>query len=166
MDLFSLKGKTALITGASRGIGEAIAKILSAHGARVILVSRKQENLQRVEEEIKKAGGEVDSIVCNVGKIEQIEALFAEVAQRYPKLDILVNNAGIWTYGLIGEMSEKVWNETMAVNLNGMFFITNAHFIKIKFFSNFFFDSQGFHVIFKRFFVMLLIQINSANVVI
>jgi NAD(P)-dependent dehydrogenase (short-subunit alcohol dehydrogenase family) len=123
MDLFSLKGKTALVTGASRGIGEAIARILATHGAHVILVSRKAENLRRVEEEIKKAGGEADSIACHVGEIEQIKALFAEVAKRYPKLDILVNNAGTNpTFGDLLSVEERAWDKTFDVNLKGYFF--------------------------------------------
>ena len=123
MDLFSLKGKTALVTGASRGIGEAIARMLAAHGARVILVSRRPENLQRVEEEIKKAGGEVDSIVCNMGNIEQIQALFAEVEKRCPQLDILVNNAGANpSFGDALNIDEKAWDKTFDVNLKGPFF--------------------------------------------
>ncbi|MBW6487078.1 MAG: SDR family oxidoreductase [Syntrophobacterales bacterium] len=123
MDLFSLKGKTALITGASRGIGEAIAKILSAHGARVILVSRRPENLQRVETKIREAGGEVESLVCNMGDIEQIQTLFAEVAKRFPKLDILVNNAGANpSFGDALSIEERAWDKTFAVNLKGPFF--------------------------------------------
>lgn len=123
MDLFNLKGKTALVTGASRGIGEAIARMLAAHGARVILVSRRPENLQRVEEEIKKAGGEVDSIVCNMGNIEQILALFAEVEKRCPQLDILVNNAGANpSFGEALNIDEKAWDKTFDVNLKGPFF--------------------------------------------
>jgi NAD(P)-dependent dehydrogenase (short-subunit alcohol dehydrogenase family) len=123
MDLFSLKGKTALVTGASRGIGEAIARTLAAHGARVILVSRKLENLARVEEAIQKDGGEADSMTCNMGEIDQIAGLFAEVAKRCPKLDILVNNAGTNpTFGDLLSVEERAWNKTFDVNLKGGFF--------------------------------------------
>ena len=74
MDAFDLKGKTALVTGASRGIGEAIAKTLAAHGAEVILTSRKLEGLRRVEDEIVQAGGKAESIACHTGEMAQIEA--------------------------------------------------------------------------------------------
>jgi len=123
MDLFNLKGKTALVTGASRGIGEAIARMLAAHGARVILVSRKMENLAQVEESIRKDGGEADSMTCNMGEIDQIAGLFAEVAERYPKLDILVNNAGANpTFGDLLSVEERAWDKTFDVNLKGCFF--------------------------------------------
>src|SRR5512137_1761561 len=94
MDSLNLQGKTALITGASRGIGEAIAKTLAAHGAKVILASRKLDGLRRVEEEIVRMGGVAESIACHVGKIEQIDDLFNKIKERLPRLDILINNAG------------------------------------------------------------------------
>ncbi len=123
MDLFNLKGKTALVTGASRGIGEAIARVFAAHGARVILVSRKPENLARVEEAIRKDGGEADSMTCNMGAIDQIARLFTEVAGRYPKLDILGNNAGTnLSFGDLLGVEEWAWDKTFDVNLKGCFF--------------------------------------------
>src|SRR3989339_1602160 len=94
MDCFNLTGKIALVTGASRGIGEAIAKLLATHGAHIILTSRKLEGLRRVEEEISQAGGTAESLVCHVREMDQIRGLFARIESCHERLDILVNNAG------------------------------------------------------------------------
>jgi NAD(P)-dependent dehydrogenase (short-subunit alcohol dehydrogenase family) len=125
MDAFDLKGKTALVTGASRGIGEAIAKTLAVHGAEVILTSRKLESLRRVEGEIVQAGGKAESIACHAGEVAQIDALFQGIASRYPRLDILVNNAGTNPFfGSVLSVDEKVWGKTCDVNLKGYFFMS------------------------------------------
>ena len=125
MDSFSLNGKIALVTGASRGIGEAIAKTLAAHGAKVILTSRKLEGLRRVEEEIVQAGGTAESLVCHTGEMEQIRELFAEIESRCGRLDILVNNAGTNPFfGDVLSADEKAWDKTCDVNLKGYFFMS------------------------------------------
>jgi len=121
---FSLKGKIALITGASRGIGEAIAMTLAAHGAHCILVSRKADALETVAEKIRENHDKADAIVCNTGHPEQIELLFKAVKDRFGKLDILVNNAA--TNPHFGEMltvDERIWDKTNDVNLKGPFFM-------------------------------------------
>jgi NAD(P)-dependent dehydrogenase (short-subunit alcohol dehydrogenase family) len=123
MQAFDLSGKTALVTGASRGIGEAIAKTLAAHGAQVILASRKIEGLRRVEEQIVQAGGRAASVACHTGEMAQIESLFEALRQRYSRLDILVNNAGTNPFfGDVLSADEKAWDKTFDVNLKGYFF--------------------------------------------
>ena len=125
MDSFNLDGKIALVSGASRGIGEAVAKILAAHGARVILASRKLEGLKRVEEEIVRSGGRAESMACHTGDMGQISALFAEIGSRYGRLDILVNNAGTNPFfGDVLSADEKAWDKTCDVNLKGYFFMS------------------------------------------
>jgi NAD(P)-dependent dehydrogenase (short-subunit alcohol dehydrogenase family) len=125
MDHFNLSGKIALITGASRGIGEAIAKLLAAHGAHIILTSRKLEGLLRVEGEIIQAGGTAESLVCHVGALPQIEELFSQVENRHGRLDILINNAGANPFfGDVLSADEKVWDKTCDVNLKGCFFMS------------------------------------------
>jgi NAD(P)-dependent dehydrogenase (short-subunit alcohol dehydrogenase family) len=120
---FSLKGKTALVTGASRGIGEAVAKTFAAYGAKVILASRKINDLKKVEDDIRSAGGESHSIACNTGDMEQIKELFRQVKDKYGKLDILVNNAATNPYfGDVLGADEGIWDKTLAVNLKGVFF--------------------------------------------
>jgi NAD(P)-dependent dehydrogenase (short-subunit alcohol dehydrogenase family) len=124
---FSLKNKIALISGASRGIGEAIALTFSEYGARCILVSRKLEGLQAVVEKIRKASGLAEAIVCNTGYVDQIDKLFEKVREKYGRLDILVNNAATNPY--FGEMidaDERAWNKTNEVNLKGPFFMIQA----------------------------------------
>jgi NAD(P)-dependent dehydrogenase (short-subunit alcohol dehydrogenase family) len=121
---FSLKDKTALITGASRGIGEAIAMTLAENGARCILTSRKIEGLQAVVEKIRSTGGQADAFACNVGSMADIGKLFDHVQQTYGVLHILVNNAATNPY--FGEMmgaDEMAWNKTNEVNLKGPFFM-------------------------------------------
>ena len=121
---FSLKGKIALVTGASRGIGEAIAITLSDYGAHCLLVSRKAEALQKVAETIASRGGTADVLPCHVGDPEQIKALFSQIRERCGKLHILVNNAGANPY--FGDMlsaDEGIWNKTFDVNLKGPFFM-------------------------------------------
>jgi NAD(P)-dependent dehydrogenase (short-subunit alcohol dehydrogenase family) len=121
---FNLKGRIALVTGASRGIGEAIAVTLSDYGAHCLHVSRKAEGLKKVAEEIASRGGKADVLPCHVGNLEHIEALFKQIKERYGKLHILVNNAATNPY--FGEMlgaDEGAWNKTFDVNLKGPFFM-------------------------------------------
>ena len=121
---FSLKDKVALVTGASRGIGEAIAITLSEHGARCILASRKIEGLEKVKTHIEKSGGRADAYACHTGNLSQIRDLFTEIDSHYGRLDILVNNAATSPY--FGDMinaDEKAWDKTNDVNLKGPFFI-------------------------------------------
>lgn len=121
---FSLDSKIALITGASRGIGEAIAVALADYGAHCILVSRKIDALRDVAERIKETGSKAEAIACHVGHLEQIEALFKEVRDRFGKLDILVNNAATNPYfGDMIDADEGVWDKTNEVNLKGPFFM-------------------------------------------
>lgn len=125
MELFNLNGKTALITGASRGIGEAIAKCLAGYGAHIILASRKIEGLRRVEREIAESGGSAESAVCHSGDMGQIAALFARIEGSHKRLDILVNNAATNPFfGDVLSADEKVWDKTCDVNLKGYFFIS------------------------------------------
>ncbi len=121
---FSLSNKIALITGASRGIGESIAKTLAAQGAQCILVSRKPEALAKVADEINKDGGKAETIACHTGYLDQIQALFDTVKEKFGKLDILINNAA--TNPHFGELitaEESHWNKIMEVNLKGPFFM-------------------------------------------
>jgi len=121
---FSLQGKIALITGASRGIGKAIAMTLSEHGAQCILVSRKLEGLREVAGKIEKNGAKAIPIACHMGYLNQIGSLFKTVRKQFGRLDILVNNAGTNPY--FGEMlgaDEAAWDKTHDVNLKGPFFM-------------------------------------------
>lgn len=124
-DIFSLAGRTALVTGASRGIGEAIAKTLAEHGARVILTARRVEGPKRVAEEIVAGGGEAAAIACHLGEMDQIGKLFDQIRREYGKLDILVNNAGTNPFfGDVLSADEKAWDKTVDVNLKGYFFMS------------------------------------------
>ena len=122
---FSLANKIALITGASRGIGEAIALALAEYGAHCILVSRKIEGRQKVKEKIEHGGGQAEAIAGHTGNLEQIGQLFEKIKGKFGRLDILVNNAAANPY--FGEMmgaDEAIWDKTNEVNLKGPFFIT------------------------------------------
>ena len=124
MDNFSLKNKIALITGASRGIGEAIAIALAKYGARCILVSRKAPGLQIVKEKIEQSGGRAEVMACHTGNLTQINDLFTEIGNRYGRLDILINNAATNPYfGDMVNADEKAWDKTNDVNLTGPFFM-------------------------------------------
>jgi NAD(P)-dependent dehydrogenase (short-subunit alcohol dehydrogenase family) len=121
---FVLNEKVAVITGASRGIGEAIAITLADYGAQCILVSRKADALESVASKIASRGGKAEVMACNVGDLKQIEGLYAKIKERLGSLDILINNAATNPY--FGEMlgaNEGVWNKTFDVNLKGPFFM-------------------------------------------
>ena len=121
---FNFKDKIALVTGASRGIGAAIAKSLADHGAHVILASRKIDALREVENSITSGGGKASSIACHTGELKQIESLFAEIKKNHGRLDLLVNNAATNPFfGEVLKVDEAAWEKTMSVNLKGYFFV-------------------------------------------
>ncbi|MBI4832547.1 MAG: glucose 1-dehydrogenase [Candidatus Lindowbacteria bacterium] len=120
---FRLDGKIAIVTGASRGIGEAIAKTFARNGAKVVISSRKQESLDAVADSIRKSGGEALPIACHTGKIEMINALFDKALEKYGRVDILVNNAATNPFfGSILDISETEYDKTFDVNTKGYFF--------------------------------------------
>ncbi|GAB2572405.1 SDR family oxidoreductase [Dyella jejuensis] len=122
---FDLTGKIALVTGASRGIGAEIAKLLAAHGAHAIVSSRKQADCQTVVDEITAADGSAEAIACHIGELAQIEALFAHVAQKHGRLDVLINNAATNPYfGHILDTEASVFQKTVDVNIRGYFYMS------------------------------------------
>src|SRR5690625_674999 len=123
--LFDLSGKIALITGASRGIGEAGAKLLAAHGAHVIISSRRADGCNRVAEEINAAGGKASAFPCHIGEMDQIDAIVEHVQQTHGRLDILVNNAATNPYyGHILDTDLGAFEKTVEVNIRGYFFMS------------------------------------------
>jgi NAD(P)-dependent dehydrogenase (short-subunit alcohol dehydrogenase family) len=120
---FSLKNKVAIVTGASRGIGEAIARTFAQHGAKVVISSRKQEALEEVAASIRKSGGEALPVACHTGDMGMIDALFKKVMDTYGRVDILVNNAATNPYfGSVLHISESAYDKTFEVNTKGYFF--------------------------------------------
>lgn len=119
---FSLEGRVALVTGASRGIGEAIAHAFAEQGATVVLSSRKQEGLDKVAASIADAGGKALAIACHGGKPEQMRALFERIDKEFGRFDILVNNAATNPYfGPAIDAPESTIDKTIEVNLKGYF---------------------------------------------
>jgi NAD(P)-dependent dehydrogenase (short-subunit alcohol dehydrogenase family) len=123
--LFDLTGKIALVTGASRGIGEAIAVLLAEQGAHVIVSSRKLDGCQQVADQITANGGSAEALACHVGSMEQIEEAFAVIRSKYGRLDILVNNAATNPYfGHILDTDLGAYSKTVDVNIRGYFFMS------------------------------------------
>jgi NAD(P)-dependent dehydrogenase (short-subunit alcohol dehydrogenase family) len=119
-----LKDRIAMVTGASRGIGRAIAETLAEHGAEVIVVSRKLKNLETVAVGIREKGGKAACFACNMGSLADIDSLFKRICQEYGRLDILVNNAATNPYfGEMATVDEGAWEKTLDVNLKGPFFM-------------------------------------------
>jgi NAD(P)-dependent dehydrogenase (short-subunit alcohol dehydrogenase family) len=123
--MFDLSGKIALVTGASRGIGESIAKALAANGAQVIVSSRKAADCERVAQEIRDAGGKADVIACHIGELEAIKNLWAEIDAKFDRIDILVNNAAANPYfGPILDTDVTAFQKTIDVNIRGYFYMS------------------------------------------
>jgi len=125
-NLFDLKGKIALVTGASRGIGESIAKLLAAHGAHVIVASRKLDACQKVADDILSHQGSAEAYACHIGESSQIEALYAHIEDTHGGLDILINNAATNPYfGHILDTPPEAFDKTVDVNIRGYFFMSS-----------------------------------------
>ena len=126
-ELFDLTGKIALVTGASRGIGESIAHTLADYGAHVIVSSRKIDSCQAVANAIVEKGGSAEAVSCHIGELAQIESVFKTVEERHGRLDILVNNAAANPYfGHIVDTSPEAFAKTVDVNIRGYFFMSST----------------------------------------
>ncbi len=123
--LFNLTGKIALVTGASRGIGESIAKLLAEQGAHVIVSSRRAESCDDVVNAITAAGGSAETMACHIGEMDDITRTFANIKDQYGRLDVLVNNAAANPYfGHILDTDLGAYNKTVDVNVRGYFFMS------------------------------------------
>ena len=120
--MFSLKERVALVTGASQGIGRAIALALSCAGARVVLAARNAEKLQSLAEEIDATHGAALAIQMDVGDAQQVKAGFRQALERFGRLDILVNNAAITRDGLALRMKAEDWDAVLRTNLTGAYY--------------------------------------------
>jgi 3-oxoacyl-[acyl-carrier protein] reductase len=122
-----LNGKTAIVTGASRGIGAEIAKYLAKEGARIAVnYSGSQSKAEEVVNEITANGGEAFAIQASVSDVESVSAMISETMNRFGSIDILVNNAGITRDNLLMRMKENEWDDVINTNLKGVFLCTKA----------------------------------------
>lgn len=121
-----LENKCAVVTGARRGIGLGIAKALAAEGASVVVSDVSREDCQQRVEEIESIGGKALPVCCDVTSKEAVDAMFQAAISTFGKVDILVNNAGIAKFKPFMELTQKDWDETLAVNLRGQFLCAQA----------------------------------------
>ncbi len=119
-----LDGKVAIVTGAGRGLGKGIAKKLAEKGAKVVVTDVILDNAKECVEEIKKEGGEALCLIGNIAKLEDVNNIFQTAIKEYGKVDIVVNNAGINKDSMLHKMTDEQWDNVIAVNLTGTFYMT------------------------------------------
>jgi gluconate 5-dehydrogenase len=124
MNLFSLAGRTALVTGASRGIGRAVALGLAEAGAKIILAARDQAKLDAVAAEITAAGGSASTITFELADLKAVEAVVPSLIARGEQIDILVNNAGISRWGSLASSTAEHWNNLFDVNVTSLYLLS------------------------------------------
>ncbi|MSP50254.1 MAG: SDR family oxidoreductase [Alphaproteobacteria bacterium] len=126
MRLFDLKGKVAVVTGGSRGIGRAICLAMAEHGAAVVVSSRKLEPCEAVVREIEAAGGKAKAITCNIGYRDQVENLVRGSRAAFGKIDIMVCNAAINPHaGPLSEITDELFDKIMASNVKSNLWLAN-----------------------------------------
>jgi 2-deoxy-D-gluconate 3-dehydrogenase len=123
---FSLDGQIAVVTGASKGIGYGLAKALAHAGAKVAVCARNTALLEKLCSEIKSEGGVAAPFALDVTDVPSIDSIFESIRQHFGRIDILVNNAGIGANHPAVDVTEKDWDDMMAVNQKGLFFCCQA----------------------------------------
>src|SRR6186997_2795632 len=121
-----LAGQTAVVTGASQGLGKAIAQALAAAGAKAACIARTAEKLAETVSAISAAGGQAEAFPCDVKESAAVDALIDGLAEKWGKLDILVNNAGVTRDTLLPRMSDQDWDDVIDTNLRGSFLFARA----------------------------------------
>jgi NAD(P)-dependent dehydrogenase (short-subunit alcohol dehydrogenase family) len=121
-----ISGKVAVVTGATLGIGRAIAEALLVEGAEVVICARRGDEVRRAVEEMSTFGGQVRGMACDVRKYDQVDSLMRFAAEPSGGLDILVNNAGVGIFGHISQLSPADWHEVIDTNLTGVFYCCHA----------------------------------------
>jgi len=121
-----LAGRVSLVTGASRGIGRAIARAVAAEGAHVVLAARDLTRLELAVAEIRAGGGAAESVALDVSDRRSVEAAVAKVVATHGRVDHLVNNAGIARDNLLARMKDEEWQQVLATNLTGVFLCSQA----------------------------------------
>jgi 3-oxoacyl-[acyl-carrier protein] reductase len=125
--LTPLSGQVAVVTGAGRGIGAAIARKLALLGATVVLCGRTLKLLEATAASISANGGQVQALACDVTDLGSVQALAAAVAQRFGRIDILVNNAGVGSFAApLHEMTPEAWEKILNTNLRGVFYCVRS----------------------------------------
>ncbi len=122
--MISIKNKVIIVTGASKGIGRAIALLFARQGASVMLSARGKSGLKRVAKEIETGGGNCTVIPCDVTKENQVRSLIRKTVQRFKRIDILINNAGLGIHKPVVEFTTRDWDTTIDTNLKGPFYCT------------------------------------------
>jgi len=126
MTPFRLEGRTALVTGASQGIGESVARRLADGGARLVLAARSTERLEALAEELRSAGAEAMALTLDLGAPETIEERLNGLPEPFCDIDILVNHAGITEDKLLARMDLEAWQRVLSINLTGAFAVTKS----------------------------------------
>lgn len=125
--MIDFKGQVVLITGGSRGIGAATALMFANRGANVaITYNNDKKSADLIIRKIEKLGTRAIAIKGNIAKVKDVRIIISKTLKKFKRIDVLVNNAGIWNYGRISTISERVWDETMDINLKGTFLMCRA----------------------------------------
>jgi short-subunit dehydrogenase len=127
-----LKNQVVIITGASRGLGQATALLFGQEGAHIIAASRSSSEIEQTAQQIRDGGGSAQAIPTDITDPTQVSALFQRVEEAYGKIDILINNAGIGLFGPVEELTEAALEQMLAVNVKGTVYCSQAAFKRMK----------------------------------